>query len=149
MYLLASRYFTSFIFNKLAFLREYHIGLYKMNCPTDRPASSCLSYHVISNTTSIYDKDTELTVRSNSKLFYVRISPSCFRNSPATTAQYLVYLDVLRSSEEEIDEVYEDDVYEWATRPFESLFAERAPAPASASVKVTLQDYLFPETFVC
>jgi hypothetical protein len=115
---------------------------------TDRQTPARPIYYVISNTTSIHDNDTELTVRSNGKLFYIHISPSHFRNSPATTAQYLAYLEVLRSGEEQIDGLFESDFYEWASWPFETLFEELAPA-SEQIVKVTLQDYLFPEFFVC
>jgi hypothetical protein len=116
--------------------------------PTNRPR-----YHVVSHLTSMNDEHCELTVRSNGKVFYIHISPSNFRNSAATTAQYLVYLEVLRSGEEEINGVLDTDMYEWAIQPFEPLMVELAPptTPAVISGKkkvTTLHDYLFPEWFV-
>lgn len=106
-------------------------------------------YLVDSCLTSEKDDDCELTVRCNGKLFYLRISPSGFKNSPAIIKEYLAYLEVLRSGEEQIDGVFEDDFYKWASQPFEPLFAELAPATNLASGRVTLQDYLFPAFFVC
>lgn len=110
-------------------------------------------YHIVSHITSIDDDDCEFTVRSNGRLFYIHISTSYFRNSPAIMAQYLIYLEVLRSGEEEINGVLDSDVYEWVMQPFAPLIAELAPTatstPASGGGRVTLQDYLFPEWFVC
>jgi hypothetical protein len=113
------------------------------------------NYFVVSNLTSASDDDCEITVRRNGKIFYIQISPINFRNSPCNSAQYLKYLEVLRSGEEEIDEIYEDDVYDWATQPFEPLFIELAPdvtpAPVSnrgGNQRPTLHDYLFPEWFI-
>jgi hypothetical protein len=97
---------------------------------------------------SINDDDTEFTVRCNGKVFYINISPFHFHNSPVITAQYLKYAELIRSGEEEIDGVWDTDVYEWVTRSFEPLFADLAPEK-SGNGKVTLHDYLFPEFFVC
>lgn len=100
--------------------------------------------------TSNRDNNAEIIVRCNGKLFYIHISPSHFYNSPETTAQYLAYLDVVRSGEDEIDGLFESDFDAWATVPFEPLFRELAPGPALDKITIlTLNDFLFPEFFVC
>lgn len=105
-------------------------------------------YELGSYVTSTRDDNAKFTVRRNAKVFHIRVSPSQFVNSPATTEKYLSYLEVLRSGEEVIGDIFDTDVYEWVTRPFEPLFAELAPSPAlpghDADIKVTLQEYLFP-----
>ncbi|KAB5572201.1 hypothetical protein GE09DRAFT_1098671 [Coniochaeta sp. 2T2.1] len=109
-------------------------------------------YELESYVTSIRDDNARFTVRRNGKLFHIRVSPSHFINSPATTKTYISYLEVLRSGEEVIGDVYDTDVFEWVTRPFELLFAELAPSPAPsnnhANITVTLQEYLFPSFFI-
>jgi len=95
------------------------------------------------------DDDCELTVRCNGKVFYLRVSPSGFKNSPTVLKQYLTYLEVLRSGEEQLDGVFDDEFYTWATQPCELLFAELAPAMNLVSRQSTLQDYLFPAFYVC
>jgi hypothetical protein len=55
---------------------------------------------------------------------------------------------VLKSGEEVIGDIFDTDVYEWVTRPFEQLFAELAPSPAPENLRFTLQEYLCPEFFV-
>ncbi|KAB5583456.1 hypothetical protein GE09DRAFT_1078968 [Coniochaeta sp. 2T2.1] len=108
-----------------------------------------LEYYV----TTMRDDNATFTVRRNGKLFYIRVSPSYFINSPATTKKYISYMEVLRSGEEVIGDVYDTDVFEWVTKPFEQLFAELAPSPAPsnndhANITVTLQEYLFPDFFI-
>jgi serine/threonine protein kinase len=98
---------------------------------------------------SDHDNDCELTVRGNGKLFYVRISSSGLQNSPNVLKKYLKYLEVLRSGEEQVDGVFDDEFYEWVIQLFTPLFEQLAPPSNSASGRVTLQDYLFPTYFVC
>ncbi|KAK1766095.1 hypothetical protein QBC33DRAFT_108099 [Phialemonium atrogriseum] len=109
-------------------------------------------YELESYVTSTHDDNTRFTIRRNGKVFHIRVSPSQFVNSPATTEKYLSYLEVLRSGEEVIGDIFDTDVFEWVTRPFEPLFAELAPSPAlpghHADIKVTLQNYLFPKFFI-
>ncbi|KAI1406395.1 hypothetical protein F4819DRAFT_440350 [Hypoxylon fuscum] len=109
-------------------------------------------YELESYVTSIHDDNARFTVRRNGKLFHIRVSPSHFVNSPATTKMYLSYLEVLRSGEEVIGDIYDTDVFEWVTRPFEPLFAQLAPSPAlpdnDGSITVTLKEYLFPSFFI-
>ncbi|TWU75868.1 hypothetical protein ED733_005552 [Metarhizium rileyi] len=52
---------------------------------------------------------------------FTSISPSTFVNSPIMAEKYLVYLEVLRSGEEVLGEIYETDVFEWVVKPFEQL----------------------------
>jgi hypothetical protein len=109
-------------------------------------------YEVENHVTSFRDDDVYFRVRRNGKLFYIQIYPSRFVNSPATTEKYMSYLEVLRSGEEVIDDIYETDVLDWATQPFESFFVELAPDPAPpggyGDIRVTLWDYMSPEFFV-
>lgn len=124
--------------------------MFRMDLPKDRSACCHLAYAVISTITSDRDNDAELIVRCNGKLFYIQISPSHFYNSPQTAVKYLAYLEVLRSGEEQIDGLFESDFNKWATLPFEPLFRELAPAlTLDQIIKVTLDDYLFPDFFVC
>lgn len=84
-------------------------------CPTGR-----LRYHIEYHITSMDDDSSEFIVRRNGRRFYLHISPSDFQNSPATTTQYLEYLKVLRSGEEEIDGVLDSDVYGSCDRSYRS-----------------------------
>lgn len=106
------------------------------------------TYSVISHTTSVDDNNTELILRCNGKVFYIHILPSRFHNSSATTTEYFTYLEVLRSGEEQIDGVFEDDFYEWASSPFQWLFHKLAPTTPPEETKISLYDYLFAEFFV-
>ncbi|KAM0438526.1 hypothetical protein ACHAPT_001275 [Fusarium lateritium] len=74
------------------------------------------------------DHDARFAVRRNGKAFYIKVSPSQFVNSPITTDKYLSYLEVLRSGEEVLGDIYDTDVYEW-------------------DIRITLKDHLFPEFF--
>ncbi|KAI1077214.1 hypothetical protein F5B20DRAFT_277353 [Whalleya microplaca] len=116
------------------------------------PELSHPRYEVEYAITSLNDDDAMSQVRRNGKVFYIHVSPSQFVNSPATTEKYLLYLEVLRSGEEVIDDVFDTDVYDWATRPFESFYTELAPSPAPpeghGDIRVTLGEYLDPEWFV-
>ena len=51
-------------------------------------------------------------LRNNGNLFYINMSPRDFINPPATTKTYLSYLEVLRSGEEVMGDVFDTDVYE-------------------------------------
>ncbi|KAF7555258.1 hypothetical protein G7Z17_g2265 [Cylindrodendrum hubeiense] len=96
------------------------------------------------------DHNARFTVRRNGKAFYIKVSPSHFVNSPTMTDKYLSYLEVLRSGEEVLGDIYDTDVYEWVMAPFEPLFAELAPSPSShpKDIRISLQDHLFPDFFV-
>lgn len=91
------------------------------------------------------------TVRRNGKLIHILVDPSNYINSPATTEKYMLFLEVLRSDLDVIGDVYEGDVREWATQPFEPFFAELAPSPispeADGEIKVTLSEHIEPEWF--
>ncbi|TPX14831.1 uncharacterized protein E0L32_004940 [Thyridium curvatum] len=88
----------------------------------DKREPSCPRYELESYVTSIHDDNAKFT------------------------------LEVLRSGEEVIGDIYDTDVFEWVLQPFERLFAELAPSPAlpdnHAGIKVTLQEYLFPKFFI-
>lgn len=109
-------------------------------------------YEIEDHTTSVQDDDHDasFTVRRNGKAFYIRIFPSQFVNSPIMTEKYLQYLEVLRSGEEVVGDIYDTDVYEWVMTPFEPLFIELAPDPPGdpKDTKLTLQEHLFPDFFV-
>lgn len=107
-----------------------------------------IEYH--STSTDEDDHEAHFKVRRNGKVFWIELSPAHFRNSPLTTEKYLTYLDVLRSGEEVIGDVYDTDVYEWAMAPFTQLLVELAPPPPACEgedIRVSLQEYLFPEVF--
>lgn len=107
-----------------------------------------MEYHITSIVKG--DDDATFTVRRNGKFFYIEISPSNFVNSPAMAKKYRSYLEVLKSGEEVLDQVYDTDVYEWVMAPFEHFLIELAPDPSVESVEniaVTLKEYLYPEFF--
>ncbi|PTB37665.1 hypothetical protein M441DRAFT_82761 [Trichoderma asperellum CBS 433.97] len=107
-----------------------------------------MEYHITSIVKG--DDDATFTVRRNGKVFYIEISPSNFVNSPAMAKKYRSYLEVLKSGEEVLDQVYDTDVYEWVMAPFEHFLIELAPDPSVESVEniaVTLKEYLYPEFF--
>ncbi|KAK0120339.1 hypothetical protein ONS95_011745 [Cadophora gregata] len=105
-------------------------------------------YILLSFTTSIHNFDAELIVRCNWKLFYIRTSPSNFRDSPVALAQYLEYVEALRADEYEVDDVLESDFFDWVSTPLEPILLQRAPIVERLHKRVTLQDWLFPESFV-
>lgn len=113
--------------------------------------ATLLRYKIEHHVTSIRENDhnARFTVRRNGKVFHIEISPSKFVNSPVMTKKYLSYLEVLKSGEEVLDDIYDTDVYEWVMLPFEPFFAELAPSPAGdpMKVRVTLKEYLFPAFF--
>lgn len=104
---------------------------------------------ILTNTRSD-DYKARFSVRRNGKVFYINISPTQFIKSPNMTEKYMSYLEVLKSGEEVIGDIYDTDVYEWVMAPFESLLVELAPPPdcLPEDIKITLQDHLFPEFFV-
>ncbi|KAI1453511.1 hypothetical protein F4805DRAFT_443141 [Annulohypoxylon moriforme] len=122
-----------------------------MATTNDKEESSRPRYEVEYHVTSLDDDDSSFKVRRNGKVFHICVSPSQFVNSPATTKKYQSYLEVLKSGEEVIDDVYDTDALEWATQPFESFYTELAPSPVSpgcyGDIRVTLREYLYPEVF--
>ncbi|KAI1018545.1 hypothetical protein LB503_005606 [Fusarium chuoi] len=94
--------------------------------------------------------NARFSVRRNGKVFYINISPTQFTNSPNMTEKYMSYLEVLKSGEEVIGDIYDTDVYEWVMAPFEPILVELAPPPdcPPKDIKITLQDHIFPEFFV-
>lgn len=108
-----------------------------------------MEYHITSIVEG--DDDATFTVRRNGKVFYIEVSPSNFVNSPSTTNKYKSYLEVLKSGEEVLGEIYDIDVYEWVMAPFEASLIELAPDLPVESVEnitVTLKEYLYPDFFV-
>ncbi|KAK6829349.1 hypothetical protein PG989_005836 [Apiospora arundinis] len=98
------------------------------------------------------EDDCDLIIRTdNGRAFYCQISPSRFQRSPKILEQYLKCVNILRSGEEEIDQFYEEDAYEWLTKPFEPLITKLSPStlrlPRNQSP--TLSQYLYPPYFVC
>jgi len=91
-----------------------------------------------------------LHVRLRGKRLNIKISSSNFRNSPSMVKDYYEYLDVARSGldTQDIDLMY--DLFDWATKPFLPLFANQELGPRNiVQAPVTLQDFLYPETFNC
>lgn len=114
--------------------------------------TAVLRYEIEHHITSLRDDDHDanFTVRRNGKVFYIKVSPSQFVNSPIMTEKYLSYLEVLRSGEELLGDIYDTDVYEWVMAPFVPFFTELAPGPPGdvKDIKLTLQEHLFPKFFV-
>ncbi|PNP55501.1 hypothetical protein THARTR1_04331 [Trichoderma harzianum] len=94
------------------------------------------------------DNDVRFTVRRNGKVFHIKLSPSNFVNSPTMANKYKSYLEVLKSGQEVLGEIYDTDVYEWVMAPFEPFFTNLAPDPTDETITVTLKEYLYPKFFV-
>ncbi|KAF5555234.1 kinase-like domain-containing protein [Fusarium napiforme] len=94
--------------------------------------------------------DTRFSVRRNGRVFYITVSPTNFINSPNMTEKYMSYLQVLKSGEEVIGDIYDTDVYEWVMAPFEPLLIELAPPPECdpKDIQIILEKRLFPDFFV-
>lgn len=45
------------------------------------------------------------------------------------TNKYNSYLEVLRSGQEVLGEIYDTDIYDWVMAPFEPFFTSLAPDP--------------------
>lgn len=58
------------------------------------------------------DNDARFTIRRNGKAFHVKLSLSNFINSPSMTNKYKSYLEVLKSGQEVLGEIYDTDVYD-------------------------------------
>lgn len=115
--------------------------------------ASSPKYRVDSFVTSFEGESEDfitLHVRLRGKLLHIKISSSNFRNSPSMVKDFYKYLDVARSGldTQDIDLMY--DLFDWATKPFLPLFANQASGPRNiVQVPVTLQYFLYPETFNC
>ncbi|KAF5667684.1 kinase-like domain-containing protein [Fusarium circinatum] len=94
--------------------------------------------------------NARFSVRRNGRVFYITISPTNFTNSPNMTEKYMAYLQVLKSREEVIGDIYDTDVYEWVMAPFKPLLVELAPPPECdpKDIRITLEKHLFSEFFV-
>ncbi len=109
-------------------------------------------YTIEYHSTSIHedDHDASFKIRRNGKAFYILVSPSNFVDSPIMAEKYRAYLEVLRSGEEVVGDIYDTDVFEWVMAPFKALLVELAPPPQGDPnhIRVSLQQHLFPEFFV-
>ncbi|KAF5232669.1 hypothetical protein FANTH_12874 [Fusarium anthophilum] len=94
--------------------------------------------------------NARFSIRRNGRVFYITISPTNFTNSPNMTEKYVAYLQVLKSREEVIGDIYDTDVYEWVMTPFKPLLVELAPPPECdpKDIRITLEKHLFPEFLV-
>lgn len=97
---------------------------------------------------SYHDDDCELTVRRNGKLFLLRVSPTQIHASPEVSEYYYKCLKVLKSGEEVVDDVFDDEALEWLARPFEQMMAEYAPDLPAGLGAPTLAQYYLPDIFV-
>ncbi|RYP58075.1 hypothetical protein DL769_009128 [Monosporascus sp. CRB-8-3] len=78
---------------------------------------------------SIHDGDANFTARGNAKAFHIRVSPSQFVNSPAMTEKYL---EMLRSGEEVIGDIFDTDVLDasWALWGHQIVLSYKNPEDA-------------------
>ncbi|KAL2752069.1 hypothetical protein ACRALDRAFT_2114208 [Sodiomyces alcalophilus JCM 7366] len=95
--------------------------------------------------TSDRDDDCEITIRHRGKAIYLRFSPSQFQESPKALEHYLRCLELLRSGEEVIDDLYEDEAQEWLVKPFEPLIEQFVGEPPEGLGTPTLAGYYFPD----
>lgn len=75
--------------------------------------ASAPAYKIEHHSTSIHEDDHDASFKSrrNGKVFYIQISPSNFGNSPVMTDKYMAYVEVLRSGEEVLGDIYDTDVF--------------------------------------
>ena len=110
-------------------------------------------YHVNGFTTSSEGETSEfvlLDVRLHAKRLHIRISPSNFRNSPSTVKQFYQYFQVALTGLDAIDNDLTLDFFDWAVRPFLSVFQSQAPGPRDTSKgTVTLDDLLYVKSYDC
>lgn len=102
-------------------------------------------YFIESYLTSDRDDDCEIAIRHRGKAIYLRFSPSQFQESPKASEHYLRCLELLRSGEEVIDDLYEDEAQEWLVKPFEPLIEQFAVDPPDGLGTPTLAGYYFPD----
>ena len=104
------------------------------------------------------DDECITSIRCNGRTFHIHMSPSYFRDSPTTEAQYRKFLEAVRDECEEDPEEVESVFYEWLIEVFQPIFSQLAPEalpsfdPAkirAGEAKPLLSEYLFPETFGC
>ncbi|KAF9760870.1 hypothetical protein IL306_004079 [Fusarium sp. DS 682] len=98
------------------------------------------------------EEDCDLIIRSNyGYVFYCHIDPCHFIRSPSITETYFKCVEILRSGEVEVDDFYEEDVFEWLQNCFEPLIVKLAPSSElDVITQPTLAHYFLPEQcFVC
>ncbi|OPB43268.1 hypothetical protein A0O28_0104590 [Trichoderma guizhouense] len=64
------------------------------------------------------------------------------------TNKYKSYLEVLKSGQEVLGEIYDTDVYDWVMAPSEPFFTNLAPNSLDKTITVTLKEYPYPEFFI-
>ena len=110
-------------------------------------------YRVNGFTTSSEGETSEfvlLDVRLHTKRLHIYISPFNFRNSPSTVTEFYQYFQVALTGPGAIDNDLIHDFFDWAVRPFLSVFQNQAPGPRDISKgTVTLQDLLYTESYDC
>jgi hypothetical protein len=110
-------------------------------------------YRVNGFTTSSEGETNEfvlLDARLHAKRLHIHISPSNFRNSPSTVKEFYKYFQVALTGLDAFDNDLIHDFFDWAVRPFLSVFQNQAPGPRDINKgTVTLQDLLYAGSYDC
>ncbi|KAM5356955.1 hypothetical protein ACJ41O_003601 [Fusarium nematophilum] len=99
-------------------------------------------WNVIEFTFSKTDNDSELVVMCNGRCFIIQLFAETLSGS--LRDQYFFFLRVAENYE--LDGLNVQDFWDWAIEPLIPLF--RVVAPEDKARQPTLDDFLFPETFV-
>jgi hypothetical protein len=99
-------------------------------------------WNVIEFTFSKTDSDSELVVMCNGRCFIIQLFAD--QLSESLRDQYLFFLRVAENLE--LDGLYVQDFWNWAVEPLIPFF--RAVGPDDKARQPTLDNFLFPETFV-
>jgi hypothetical protein len=112
-----------------------------------------LCYDVAIWETHETEDECNFIIRTNDgRAFYCHISPNQFHQSPGLTEHYFKCLSLLRSGDEEQDDLYLEDVCAWLVGVFQPLVTSPAPSYAltlSEHGRPNLYQYLFPKQMSC
>ncbi|CAM1500458.1 Fc.00g096200.m01.CDS01 [Cosmosporella sp. VM-42] len=103
-----------------------------------------LSWTVAEFTSSDRNTDSEAVLMCNHKTFVKRSSADNFSESPHPKGKYLFFLEVAENFK--LDGYTVEDLYDWMVEPL-LPFLETL-SPADEAQKLTLHDFVFPETLV-
>lgn len=94
-----------------------------------------------------YDKSSQITGVSKGKCFSIATSPENFDQSPDSLKTYVRLIDEI-CDDEEMDNALmaEEDLQQRTVQPFLSFIDGMEP-PSPLERRLTLQDYLYPETY--
>ncbi|KAM4066783.1 kinase [Hirsutella rhossiliensis] len=100
-----------------------------------------LPWSVLEFTFSDRNTDSELIIMCNKTCFVVHLAAANFSESTKLKEKYIFFLDVARHFE--LDGYTVEDFYDWAAEPLFPVFQSMPPLDET---RLTLNEYLFPDT---